>query len=74
MPQIGEVIFKSGDWVEPVTEFIVTERNIREIRRFWNKIYFRNREAAEKKNKRIRRFYYKNYKQYRVMMESDYAK
>ena len=64
MPQIGEKVFDSGDWVEPVTELTVTENNIRLITRFWNKLYFRNRSAAEKKNAIAKEAYRKYYAQY----------
>lgn len=66
MPQIGEVIFDSGDWAEPVKEITVTEKNINLIKRFWNSLYFRNKIAAEKKNEIAKKMYQKHYAQYMV--------
>lgn len=59
MPQIGEIIFDSGNWVDPVKEIIVTEKNISIITRFWNKFYFRNKLAAEEKNAIAKKEYQK---------------
>lgn len=66
MPQIGEIVFDSGDWAEPVKEITVTEKNINLITRFWNSLYFRNRVAAERKNAVARETYNKHYAQYMV--------
>ena len=66
MPQIGETVFDSGDWVEPVKEITVTEKNLGVITKFWNKLYFRNRLAAEKKNAAAKEIYRKCYTQYIV--------
>lgn len=66
MPQIGEIIYDSGDWAEPVKEITVTEKNINLITRFWNKLYFRSRLAAEKKNAIAKKTYSEYYAQYIV--------
>lgn len=59
MPQIGEVIYDSGDFIEPVKEITVTEKNINLITRFWNKFYFRDRLAAKEKNAVAKKEYQK---------------
>lgn len=64
MPKVGEVVFDSGDWAEPVKEITVTEKNLGVITKFWNKLYFRNRLAAEKKNAVAKETYRKCYAQY----------
>jgi len=55
--QIGEIVYRAGDfasWTEPVK---VTKENQKEITMFWNCIYFDNEKQANNKTSRAHAAY-----------------
>jgi len=46
--QIGEIVYRSGDFAGSTTIVKVTEENQKIISMFWNSLYFDNQKAADR--------------------------
>lgn len=49
MPQIGDKVFRAGDWMNNTRQIIVTEDNINFVNQFWNSLFYDNKIDADNK-------------------------